>query len=273
MQLTEISKLKMVIWKEANNIGLRLFFLLACSGLVLPGLGAAQTYKITHCYQGCPQGTSAMNHLIIRPIYALSYNTERKSADWVAYKVSAGSIGIASSLSRRPRSDSFVSDTLTENDFLNAETVGLLRSHYVPIIDFAGTPYWDEVNYLTNSVARTRGLSLGAWNGLDWAIRNLVNREGEVYVLAGPIFKAEPTMPYLLTDKQHRVPDAFFKIIVTAAGARAAFVLEQDSPVHVHHCDLSVSVTDIELATGLRFFPDRTPVIADPAFELLGCYR
>ena len=65
--------------------------------LLVVNLSFAQSYKIGHCYKGCPQGTSEENHLIIRSIYALSYNTLTKSADWVSYKVSADSIGIASS--------------------------------------------------------------------------------------------------------------------------------------------------------------------------------
>ncbi|MAM48441.1 MAG: hypothetical protein CMP90_05785, partial [Gammaproteobacteria bacterium] len=229
-----------MIYRGTNCVRLGLFFLLTFSGLVLSGYGAAQSYKITHCYQGCPEGTSDSNHLVIRPIYTLSYNTNRKSADWVAYKVSVASIGIASSLPRLPRIDSFVPDTLTGNDFLRAEIVGMVRSQYVPIVDFAGTPYWNEVNYLTNSVAQTKGLAQGAWNGLDWAVRNLVNREGEAYVLTGPIFKTEPTVSNLPADAPHRVPDAFFKIIITR-GLGAAFMLEQDSPIYLHHCEQRTS--------------------------------
>ena len=262
----------MMIYRGTNCVRLGLFFLLTFSGLVLSGYGAAQNYKITHCYQGCPEGASDSNHLVIRPIYTLSYNTNRKSADWVAYKVSVASIGIASSLPRLPRVDSFVPDTLTGNDFLRAEIVGMVRSQYVPIVDFAGTPYWNEVNYLTNSVAQTKGLAQGAWNGLDWAVRNLVNREGEAYVLTGPIFKTEPTVSYLLTDTPHRVPDAFFKIIITARGLGAAFMLEQDSPIYLHHCEQRTSIDDIEQATGLRLFPERTLTIANSVFQLLGCY-
>ena len=125
----------------------------------------AQNYNIAHCVGGCPLGGSAENHLIIRPIYALSYNTETKSADWVAYKVSTESIGIASSLPRTPIPDEFVADTLSAIDFLEAESVGLTRAQYVPLVDFAGSPYWNEVNYLTNTVARSPSLSQ-VWIGL-----------------------------------------------------------------------------------------------------------
>ena len=245
--------------------------LLLLGGILFSASSGAQDYLIGHCYQGCPLGANTDNHLIIRPIYALSYNTERKSADWVAYTVSAGSIGIASSLSRQVIADNFVSDTLVEEDFTDSESLGLVRTRYVPLVDFAATPYWEDVNYLSNSVARSSGLNQGAWYGLDWAIRNLVNREGEVYVLAGPVYKPEPEVESLLTDTPHRVPDAFFKIVITASGLGAAFIFDQDSPVHVHHCEMRATVDEVERATGLRLFPDQSRPIAGPAYAGLGC--
>ena len=258
---------------EENFSKLRLWLLgsLLLGWVMTPATGWAQSYLIAHCYQGCPLGTSADNHLIIRPIYALSYNTERKSADWVAYKVSEGSIGIASSLSRQPLPDDFVTDTLEAVDFLDSEASGLIRTRYVPLVDFAGTPYWNEVNYLTNIVARSSRLNQGAWYGLDWAIRNLVNREGDVFVLTGPVYKSEPEVAPLLTEKAHRVPDGFFKIVITQSGQGAAFMFDQSVPVHVHHCELRATVDEIEQATGLRFFPDRIRPIAGPAYTRLGC--
>ena len=171
--------------------------------IVFNSFAYGQAYKIGLCYNGCPEGAKDSNHLIVRPIYALSYNTNTKSADWVAYKVSGTSIGIASSLSRDAVQDNYVKDTLTSEDFFDSERVNLVRSHYVSLIDFAGTPFWRDVNYLTNNIARTLSLSQGAWYGLDWSIRNFVNRQGEVYVVTGPIFDVEENSLVLLTDTPH----------------------------------------------------------------------
>ncbi len=231
----------------------------------------AQNYNIAHCVGGCPLGGSAENHLIIRPIYALSYNTETKSADWVAYKVSTESIGIASSLPRTPIPDEFVADTLSAIDFLEAESVGLTRAQYVPLVDFAGSPYWNEVNYLTNTVARSPSLSQGAWYGLDWSIRNLVNRSGVVYVITGPVFDNATDVKRLLTSKTHRVPDSFFKIVITEEGSAAAFLMSQDSPVHLHHCEMQSSIAEIAALSNLRFFPALSQTPEENAFAGLGC--
>ncbi len=232
----------------------------------------AAELRIAHCLYGCPKGSSSENHLILRPIYALSYNTRNKVADWAAYRVTSGSIGIASSLSRAVMIDDFVEETLSAADFINAEEAGFTRAQLVPLVNFAGTPYWNEVNYMSNAVARSQNLSLGAWYGLEWSIRNLVNREREVYVLTGPIFRDSPVVASLETQTQHRVPDAFFKIVVSADNRATAFIFDQDLPVHVHHCDTRAAIDEIETATGLEFFPENPRLVLGLLDTNLGCF-
>ena len=232
----------------------------------------AAELRIAHCLYGCPKGSSSENHLILRPIYALSYNTRNKVADWAAYRVTSGSIGIASSLSRAVMIDDFVEETLSAGDFINAEEAGFTRAQLVPLVNFAGTPYWNEVNYMSNAVARSQNLSLGAWYGLEWSIRNLVNREREVYVLTGPIFRDSPVVASLETQTQHRVPDAFFKIVVSADNRATAFIFDQDLPVHVHHCDTRAAIDEIETATGLEFFPENPRLVLGLLDTNLGCF-
>ena len=168
--------------------------------------------------------------------------------------------------------DDFVEETLSAADFINAEEAGLSRAQLVPLVNFAGTPYWNDVNYMSNAVARSRNLSLGAWYGLEWSIRNLVNREREVYVLTGPIFRDTPVASSLQTQTQHRVPDAFFKIVVSADNRATAFIFDQDLPVHVHHCDTTVTIDEIETATGLDFFPENPRLVLGSLDTSLGCF-
>ena len=142
----------------------------------------------------------------------------------------------------------------------------------MPLADFAGTPYWNEVNYLTNTVARTSSLDQGAWYGLDWSIRNLVNRSGGVFVLAGPIYDSTVDAKSLLTDNPHRVPDRFFKIIITEQGQTASFIMSQEAPVHLHHCEMQSSIAEIEALTQLDLFPLIPQSLEETAFEDLGCF-
>ena len=234
--------------------------------------GSASELRVGLCHLGCPQGTNPTSELILRPIYALSYNTETKSADWVVYKVTADSIGIASSLSRTLVPDNFISNTLDSSDFQNLEGTGLIRSQYVSLVNFAGTPYWNDINYTTNVVARSSALNQGAWYGLEWAIRNLVNREEAVFIVTGPVYHEEPQSPQLRTDKPHRVPDAFFKIVMTESGQATAFMLEQNVPVHVHHCEMRVTIAELEAVTGLDFFPEAGTRQFTALDSSLGCF-
>jgi endonuclease G len=256
---------------SARFLGLSRITVLAVLMVGFMSQSQAAQLRIAHCLYGCPVGSSSESHLILRPIYALSYNTHNKVADWAAYRVTSGSIGIASSLSRAAMIDDFVEETLSEADFINAEEHGLTRALLVPLVNFAGTPYWNEVNYLSNAVARSRNLSLGAWYGLEWSIRNLVNRESEVYVLTGPIFRETPVAASLETQARHRVPDAFFKIVVSADNRATAFIFDQDLPVHVHHCDSRTTIDEIEKATGLEFFSENPRLVSGLLDASLGC--
>ena len=231
----------------------------------------SQVYRIQHCYLGCPLGADPDNPLLLRSIYALSYNTHFKSAQWVAYEVDAGAIGVASSLSRDPLSDDAVAETLQASDFSTAAESGYLRAQYVPLVSFAATPYWREVNYLTNIVARSNSLSQGAWYGLDWAIRNLVNRAGPVFVVTGPIFHTDAEPRQLMINTPHRIPDAFFKVVVDSSNRAAAFVLPQATAVHVHHCELTSSIAQVERLTGLDLFPEGSQDFDMSLSQLLGC--
>lgn len=235
------------------------------------GLTQAQEYRIVHCLLGCPTGAAQENPLVLRPIYALSYNEARRMADWVAYRVTAGTVGIASSLRREAAPDAAAYATLAPGDIAAAEAQGLLLGQQAPLVNFAGTPFWSDTNYLSNAVLRSQSLTQGAWNGLEWAIRNLVNRQEALYVLTGPVFDKQGEPRRLEGGEGHRVPDAFFKIVASGSGELAAFLMSQEARVGIHHCAQRVSLAEIEAATGLRFFPEAERSLAETLGPRLGC--
>jgi endonuclease G len=249
---------------------LRFFWLLIIVWMTISLPLKAQDIVNGHCRLGCPVGAGKNNSVVIRPIYTVSYNSLTRSADWVAYTVSTSSIGIASNLSRDRKKDEFVDETLSLSDFTEDSKFEFAR--LVPIVDFAGTPFWQDANYLTNFVPRTSSLNQGAWYGLNWAIRNAVNRLGEVYIIAGPIYYQSPVAQPLDTKKVHRVPDAFFKIVLTKNGGLSVFLLDQDTPVHVHHCDLESDLERIETLTGLEIFPTSQRQDFESIRSSLGCF-
>jgi DNA/RNA endonuclease G (NUC1) len=185
--------------------------------------------------------------------------------------VSVDSIGIASNLSRLPIPDNYVSNTLAPADFSQATNAPFLLGRLVPLLNFAGTPFWRDINYSSNGIPISRSLNTGAWNGLDWSIRNLVNRVGQVFVLAGPIYFKTPQVENLETAAQHQVPDAYFKIVVSDNGASSVFIMNQDVPIHTHHCSLGSTMDEVERLTGLKLLPELNKSSGDSLDAALGC--
>lgn len=232
---------------------------------------SALDIRDSHCFAGCPTSSVQENSLIIRPAYTLSYNSETKVADWATYSVSVDSIGIASNLSRTPIPDNYVLDTLTPDDYASETATDFLYGQLVPLLNFAGTPFWQDTSYSSNGIPISKSLNTGAWYGLDWAIRNLVNRVGQVFVIAGPIYFTTPQVASLETNKLHRVPDAYFKVVVSEAGENSVFILGQQVPVHTHHCNLISTIGEVEGLTGLTLFPELSQLPQDNLDAALGC--
>jgi endonuclease G len=257
--------------------GLLLLRLLTAAVLLLGSISAvqAETVRFAHCLGGCPTGAPAGNQIIARSLYTLSFNTTNKIADWVAYIVTPGSIGVATNLSRQPLRDPFVDDTLQPEDFETPEQGGQIGlSAFAPLVSFAGTPFWSEINYLTNMVPRNSELNRGSWYGLEWAVRNLANRTNSLYVITGPVYTTElaAAEPDSIESIAFPVPTGFFKVIVDNAGRVGAFIFPQDLPFHVHHCDRAASLDEVERLTGLDLFPELPGLPAGDLAQGLGCF-
>jgi len=101
---------------------LRLFLALQIVlAAIAPAL--AQEIQSEHCLHGCPSGSPANNMVIIREIYILSANGTTKFADWVAYKVTAETIG--PSQRRKWKADPLLAEneTLEPADYKDAHKV------------------------------------------------------------------------------------------------------------------------------------------------------
>ncbi len=244
----------------------------------------AAEYRIAHCLQGCPEGAHKDNQLVARSVYALSYNPDRGAADWLAYRMRSGALGIASSLPRTWIEDPDLpaAQRIASQNQL-AEAQGLIRSRLVPLVSVAGTPYWHEANLLSASTLRTENLDRGAWAGLEWALRNLVNRSGDVYVVTGPIYgpsrSTSPSPSRGTSPSPSRNPSdepfegmgeppvAFFKLVASTNGALSVYRFDQSFGVYLHHCEARTSLEAIEAETGLRFFPESE--LSRPGIETL----
>ena len=161
------------------------------------------------CLHGCPAGAPASNDLVMRDIYILSSNDATKFADWVAYRVTKGTIG--PSKSRNWKADPELSDdeTLEPNDYRGAHAaLNTDRGHQAPLASFSGTPSWETTNYLSNITSQKSALNQGAWKNLEDAVRELAEMPGTeaVYVVTGPLYERNmPPLPE--ADESHLVRD------------------------------------------------------------------
>ena len=260
--------------------------------LLVATIANAQTVHISHCLAGCPvvaESTVIENsELIVRQLYVASINARSGLANWQAYRVLADSVGVASLLPRVWFEDSLVSRgaaqlevidsaKLIEQDVpIDAEErsyqlggINLLsedQGRLVPMSSFAGTPYWSELNFLSNMAALPFELRAGSWSRLDQAINELADKIGEVYVISGPIYNGHEKEMIESAVK----PSAYFKVISTPESL-SAFIFDRNVRQHVSFCDQVSTLELIEAATGLTLFPQRENAIAATLHAQLTC--
>ena len=253
---------------------------------------SAQTVHIAHCMAGRPVNDGGIlpddSELIVRQLFVASINSRTGLSDWQAYRVLADSVGVASLLPRAWYEDSLVSPNVASanviddgQQFVQALPIDAEERSYqlneinilsedqgrlVPMSSFAGTPYWSELNFLSNMAALPFELRAGSWSRLDQAINALANKTGEVFVVTGPIY-----------DDRERVdddalinPSAYFKVISTRY-AMSAFIFSSDVRQHVNFCDQLSTMEVVEGRSGLDLFPQRGNDFTDTLHAQLDC--
>lgn len=213
-----------------------------------------------HTLLGVPLGTPGANKLIVRPIYAMSNNSETKFADWVAYRLDSECVSGDVKTQRQWKADPALDDgeTLEPSDYKGAPaTLNIDRGHQAPLASFKGTKWWHQTNYLSNITPQRSDLNQGPWKLLEDAERELA-RELVVYVITGPLYEREmPNMPG--ADESHQVPSGYWKIIAIEGCGNtsiqlAAFIFDQDTARLANVIEHLVSVDEVECRSGLDFF-------------------
>ena len=216
-----------------------------------------------HAPFGIPAGAPASNDIIFRHSYTVSTNDDTKLADWVAYVVTREWLVDLTDPRRNYRTDPFLDEdeTLEEGgaagDYEGAYAQYRYdRGHLVPLGSFHGSPFAEEVNYLSVLAPQAARLNRGPWKSLEFAVRRLVTHFGTAYVLAGPYYDAGEAMPLLPgADEPHVVPTGYWMIVYTNADAPqvCAFAVPQVLPESYEIGQFIVTVDELEETTGLDF--------------------
>ena len=217
-----------------------------------------------HLYGGVPRVVAPPAtplRVLANTGYVVGYSETLGNPLWAAYRVT--DIDLKDS---PPRPDSFTADVRTTARIESQvySNSGYDRGHMAPNYAIAtryGQRAQEETFQMSNISPQRHALNAGSWKQLEQRIAtNYAGRFGEVWVLAGPVFGADPKR------LRHRVavPEAFYMIIVDESDGRVraeAFLFPQETPAMAKLDDYLVSADEIERRTGLDFLselPDET---------------
>lgn len=217
-------------------------------------------------------GAADIDDIIVREIYTLASNDLTKMADWVAYRVTPDSIGPSGDRKWSPDPWLDSGETLEPEDYDGAPAaLGVDRGHQAPLAAFSGTPFASDTNILSNITPQGSALNQAPWQRLEAKENELAKRENiAVYVLTGPLF--ERVMPGLpKADERHRVPSGYWKVVATADGRLAAFIMDTSVDRSLDHCRTRVELDEVELRSRLGLYPRLNKRAFKDLSPALGC--
>lgn len=187
--------------------------------------------------------------------YTVSYNSDYRIANWVAYELTREEVQIT----KIERKNKFVIDPDVKGASAFNEDytgTGYDRGHLAP----AGDMKWSlqamqESFYLSNITPQKPKLNRGIWKDLEEQCRMWAVDNGALLIATGPVIK-----PGLKRMGKNRVaiPEQFYKVICTIKDNQyeaVGFLLDNRDYGSKQLKDLMIPVDSVEAATGIDFFP------------------
>ncbi|MBC7466139.1 MAG: DNA/RNA non-specific endonuclease [Bdellovibrio sp.] len=158
--------------------------------------------------------------LISRSQYVLSYNKERRTPNWVAWKVESkdiGKTGRTNMFDVDPDLDKYLG-TLTpkQHAVSSADYTGSCfdRGHQAPSADRSDAVENNQATFLmSNMIPQTPYLNRVIWEHLEQHTRNVIQTQNKkAYVIAGPIY--DQNFGAIGPKSDIQVPSKDFKVVV-----------------------------------------------------------
>lgn len=230
----------------------------------------------SHLILGNPSraGIDPNNYLIEKSQYALSYNRERGTPNWVAWQLNREWLGTAERQNDFRPDESLPPDwyRVRKSDYTRS---GYDRGHMTPSADRTASTADNSATFLmTNIVPQTPNNNRGAWKELEEDCRELVDRGKELYIVAGVYGKREQ----IGKQKQVTAPSSTWKVVVVldSPGLGVSGISEQTRVIAIDVPNRKnasadwkryrVSVDELEAKTGYDFL-DRVPESIQRAIE------
>ena len=204
-----------------------------------------------------PEITSSDSLVIEHTGFSLSFNLDTNCPNWVAWDLTEEE----AYSTQFKRSNDFRGDTkippLHRVEGYDYKQTGFDRGHMCP----AGDMKWkaeamSECFLMSNICPQVPVLNQQWWEHLESACRRWASQEGCVYICCGPIFDKRRDARYIGDEVKIRVPDAFFKVVVSLQDKKEkgiGFFFKNDNSRQTME-SAAKSIDQIEELTGYDFF-------------------
>ncbi len=194
------------------------------------------------------------NYLLEKPQYALSYNCQTGTANWVSWQLDRSWLGSVD------RSDDFRPDPDLPNDCYAVRPndyrgSGYDRGHLAPSGDRTSNPSDNSATFLmTNMIPQAPANNREVWRELEEYSRELVSQGKELYIVAGGEGQEKA-----IAETKITVPKYTWKVILVSDKSGnietiAVRMPNNDTVARTDWTDYIVSVDEIEQKTGYDFF-------------------
>lgn len=249
--------------------------------LVTENMGGATTDKTTPGQPKQPKTSNGLEMpktrkgevIIHHTGFTVSYNTTTNCPNWVAWELTDDEAS-----AQGPRNPDFYADPdieersqVSTRDYTGS---GYDRGHMCPAADMKwSTEAQHDCFYMSNICPQNHDLNTKSWERLERACRRWAVSEGSVCIVSGPIFKEGRKKRTIGQDHKVRVPDAFFKVVLSIRkGQEKAigfYYANNDRQQNME--DAATTVDEIERMTGYDFFyrlDKRIEAIVEAEYDL-----
>jgi endonuclease G len=197
--------------------------------------------------------------------YAVLYSSDRKDPLWSAEHLTRAMAQGGDSIGRTGKRFGPQVGLSADQQGSHDDYTGSIydRGHMTPADDAPTIATQKDTFVVSNIVPQTKPLNERLWQYLEAGVHQLAERDGDVYVVTGPIFFANAA---LLNDRVAIPAYTFKAIYVPSTGIAIAYIAtnEQDPTCVV------VSIAELQLRTGIDPFPGLAADVkgARPEFAL-----
>ena len=182
--------------------------------------------------------------------YTLSYSSNDKQAEWVAYSLTPMLINGTQKRTSKFMADPMIKDAVRPSSYSKS---GYDRGHLCPAADMKlNLVSMNESFYMSNMSPQTPSFNRGIWAKLEDKVRDWALQKNGVYVVTGPLLnKSCGTVNQKIT-----VPCAYYKIVFkqTKTGVEAIAFLLPNAGSAGSLKQFVVSIDYLETLTGIDFF-------------------